>query len=172
MNRGGDGAGLGQGGGVGGAGHLGGRGELGLPFSRARLTSEWEYNAQLGARYLENLQVRFGYSPVMIAAGYNAGPSRPQTWISERGDPRVGQVDVVDWIELIPFAETRNYVMRVTESIPVYQARLSGQTGPLQFMALLRGEKPQLRPLARPDPSATPAEPSGAVLRPRLRPGG
>ena len=125
-------------------------GELGIPFQPARLTSEWQYNAQLGAQYLANLQLRFGDSPVMIAAGYNAGGSRPQTWISQRGDPRLGEVDVVDWIEMIPFTETRNYVMRVTESMPIYQARLSGQTGQVNFSALLRGDKPQMRPMARP----------------------
>ena len=54
----------------------------------------------------------------MMAAGYNAGPSRPRDWMDERGDPRVGEADVVDWIEHIPFRETRNYVMRVTESHP------------------------------------------------------
>ena len=126
-------------------------GELGIPYQRARLTSEWQYNVQLGAQYLANLQVRFGYSPVLIAAGYNAGGSRPQTWISQRGDPRLGEVDVVDWIEMIPFAETRNYVMRVTESIPIYEARLTGRTGPIAFVALLHGDKPQLRPRPRPD---------------------
>ena len=148
-------------------------GELGIPYSRARLTSEWQYNAQLGSRYLANLQDKFGNSPVLIAAGYNAGASRPQTWISQRGDPRLGGVDVVDWIELIPFTETRNYVMRVTESIPIYQARLSGLTGPVRFAALLRGDKPLLRPRARP----TPAELAAAIvanaaplLRPMARP--
>ena len=148
-------------------------GELGIPYSRARLTSEWEYNAQLGSRYLANLQGKFGYSPVLIAAGYNAGASRPQTWISQRGDPRLGEVDVVDWIELIPFTETRNYVMRVTESIPIYQARLSGQTGPIRFSALLRGDKPQLRPRARPTPAelaAATVVPTAPLLRPMARP--
>ena len=147
-------------------------GELGIPYQRARLTSEWQYNARLGAQYLANLQTRFGYSPVLIAAGYNAGASRPQTWISQRGDPRLGAVDVVDWIEMIPFAETRNYVMRVTESIPIYQARLSGQTGQVRFMALLRGDKPQLRPLARPDRNAAqvPVAAVNPAAPPQLRP--
>ncbi|ARU02124.1 lytic transglycosylase domain-containing protein [Yoonia vestfoldensis] len=125
-------------------------GWLGLPYSRARLTSDWPYNATLGAAYLAYLQDEFGPSPVMIAAGYNAGPSRPRAWMRERGDPRLRQMDVVDWIEHIPFVETRNYVQRVTESLPVYQARLSGQAGPVRFTALLIGQKPVLRPVARP----------------------
>ena len=127
-------------------------GELDLPYSRARLTSDWRYNARLGARYLANLEEEFGPSPVMIAAGYNAGPSRPRIWMDERGDPRLGTVDVIDWIENIPFRETRNYVMRVTEAIPVYRARLSGETGEVRFADLLVGEKPLIRPRARPEP--------------------
>jgi soluble lytic murein transglycosylase len=138
-------------------------GELGLPYSKARLTADWDYNATLGAKYLADLQDRFGHSPVYIAAGYNAGPSRPAQWIDEQGDPRLGQVDVIDWIELIPFTETRNYVQRVSESIPVYQARLSGQAGPIRFTDLLRGEKPIIRPQARPDPVSV-------SLRPLARP--
>ena len=150
-------------------------GELGIPYQRARLTSEWQYNARLGAHYLANLQLRFGNSPVLIAAGYNAGASRPQTWISQRGDPRLasldeGGVDVVDWIEMIPFTETRNYVMRVTESIPIYQARLTGRTGPISFLAVLRGDKPQLRPVARPDPLNPVAAALPALADPSLRP--
>ncbi len=126
-------------------------GELDLPYSRARLTSDWRYNARLGARYLSNLEGEFGPSPVMIAAGYNAGPSRPRIWIDENGDPRLGVVDVVDWIEDIPFRETRNYVMRVTEAIPIYRARLSGEAGAVTFTGLLVGEKPVIRPRARPE---------------------
>lgn len=123
---------------------------LNLPYSRARLTSDWQYNATLGAEYLAYLEDMFGPSPVMIAAGYNAGPSRPRTWMAERGDPRLREMDVIDWIEHIPFVETRNYVQRVTESLPVYQARLTGQAGPVQFTPLLIGQKPVLRPVARP----------------------
>ena len=129
-------------------------GFLDLPYSRARLTADWQYNAQLGAKYLAVLEEEFGPSPVMIAAGYNAGPSRPKRWMDERGDPREGIVDVVDWIEHIPFRETRNYVMRVTESIPVYEARLSGIANPIAFTDLLIGEKPLIRPRGRPDVAA------------------
>lgn len=125
-------------------------GNLGLPFSRARLTADWEYNATIGAAYLAYLIDEFGPSPVMIAAGYNAGPSRPKAWMEERGDPRLREMDVIDWIEHIPFRETRNYVQRVTESLPVYEARLTGRTGPVQFTRLLMGEKPITRPVARP----------------------
>ncbi|WP_373354845.1 transglycosylase SLT domain-containing protein [Pseudoroseicyclus sp. CXY001] len=131
----------------------------GLGYDFGRLTSDWRYNATLGSTYLAGLQEEFGPSPVMIAAGYNAGPSRPWQWMEARGDPRDPEagVDVVDWIEHIPFTETRNYVQRVAESLPVYQARLGAPpSGPLHFLALLRGEKPFVRPRAR--PSATELE--------------
>jgi soluble lytic murein transglycosylase len=142
-------------------------GDLGLPYSKPRLTSDWEYNATIGAAYLAYLTEEFGPTPVMIAAGYNAGPSRPKRWIDERGDPRLLEMDVVDWIEHIPFRETRNYVMRVTESIPIYEARLSGVAGPVRFTELLLGSKPLLRPLARPAPRPSPAS---QVTRPVARP--
>ncbi|EBA12123.1 Putative soluble lytic transglycosylase [Roseobacter sp. CCS2] len=143
-------------------------GDLGLPYARGRLTNDWRYNATLGTAYLAYLEEEFGPSPVMIAAGYNAGPSRPLRWMDERGDPRLLEMDVVDWIEHIPFRETRNYVMRVTESIPVYQARLTGQTGPVRFTELLIGEKPIVRPRAR--PAATPPATSTSTAPPLVRP--
>lgn len=137
-------------------------GTLGESYSKGRLTSDPAYNARLGSKYLSQLEEQFGYSPVMMAAGYNAGPSRPRNWMDERGDPRVGEADVIDWIEHIPFRETRNYVMRVTESIPVYEARLSGKTGPVKFMDLLIGEKPLKRPRVRPEITAPVPEPATA----------
>lgn len=155
---------------------------LSLPYSRNRLITDWRYNVTLGAQYLADLRAEFGESPVMIAAGYNAGPGRPSAWVAERGDPRKGEVDVVDWIEHIPFAETRNYVMRVTESIPVYRARLTGEVGPVRFTQLLNGEPPFIRPRSRPTPSERqepPAEvpaaaaPDGpTIIRPLARPEG
>lgn len=74
-----------------------------------------------------------------MAAGYNAGPRRPMQWIELYGDPRRADVDVVDWIETIPFDETRNYVMRVTESLPIYRARLGKPALPIPFTAELKG---------------------------------
>lgn len=159
--------------------------DLGLPYSRPRLTADWVYNATLGTRYLELLRDRFGDSPVLIAAGYNAGPGRPRTWITQRGDPRRGEIDIVDWIEHIPFEETRNYVMRVSEALPIYRARLSGgAVGAVQFRALLEGvPPPRLRPLVRrvtttvtstssTDPAAPLPAPPAPGVRPLARPGG
>lgn len=111
---------------------------LELEFKVERLLTDWRYNARLGSTYLARLQDEFGASPILISVGYNAGPSRARAWITAFGDPRSAGVDVVDWIEHIPFRETRNYVMRVAESLPVYRARLSGKTPPLSLSAELR----------------------------------
>lgn len=113
--------------------------KVGLPYEKARLTADWQYNVALGSAYLEGLVAEFGTSPVLVAAGYNAGPGRPRGWIADFGDPRSDRVDVVDWIEHIPFRETQNYVMRVAESLPVYRARITGKTGPVAFTDELKG---------------------------------
>lgn len=110
---------------------------LQVPYSRERLTTEPAYNARLGTAYLDELMEIFDGNVVMVSAGYNAGPGRPIRWMKTRGDPRRGEIDIVDWIEHIPFNETRNYVMRVAESLPVYRARLTGTTEPINFTAEL-----------------------------------
>lgn len=113
-------------------------GEIGVDFSLDRLLSDPNYNAKLGSAYLAKLVGDFGYAYVLVAAAYNAGPSRPKRWIEEQGDPRTSGVDAVDWIEAIQYTETRNYVMRVLESIPIYRARLSGVAGPVGLTDLLK----------------------------------
>ncbi|MEP4037065.1 lytic transglycosylase domain-containing protein [Pseudophaeobacter sp.] len=105
----------------------------------ARLTAEWDYNAELGSQYLAGLAAEFNGNVVMMAAGYNAGPRRPEAWMKRYGDPRSGSPDIVDWIEHIPFNETRNYVMRVTESLPAYRARLGKAPLPVPFSKELSG---------------------------------
>ena len=100
--------------------------------------SEPAHNATLGAAYLAKMVEEFGPSVALVAAGYNAGPGRPRKWITEFGDPRTG--DPVDWVETIPFTETRTYVMRVTESLVIYRQRLKGQAGPVRITAELNGQ--------------------------------
>lgn len=114
-------------------------GWLDVEYSETKLLTDPTYNAVLGATYLERLAQQFNGNAVMIAAGYNAGPSRPERWMQERGDPRRGDMDIIDWIELIPFTETRNYVMRVTESLPIYRARLGHDPHPVPFSEELKG---------------------------------
>ncbi|RYH01371.1 lytic transglycosylase domain-containing protein [Salipiger sp. IMCC34102] len=148
-------------------------GQLGLSYAKAKLTADWRYNARLGAAYLAGLRDRFGDSPVQIAAGYNAGPGRPAIWMRERGDPRTSETDIVDWIEHIPFRETRNYVQRVTESLPVYRARLSGNTGRIDFLAEITGTTAAVRPRLNADGSLEQPVPTEEILaapRPEARP--
>ena len=112
----------------------------GLSYEPGRLLGDWEYNATLGMAHLRDLLDQFGGSYVLVAVAYNAGPGRANQWIKEFGDPRDPNVDVVDWVERIPFSETRNYVMRLIENTSVYRAMLAGGTAPLQVEAdLLRG---------------------------------
>ena len=74
---------------------------------------------------------------VLVAIGYNAGPGRVNTWVERFGDPRRAE-DITYWIEAIPFSETRNYIMRVTESIPIYEAQLTGVLPPSDLAARLQ----------------------------------
>ena len=111
--------------------------KLGLANYAEEVLDDPVTNARLGSAYLAQLIEEFGPNIPMVAAGYNAGPSRVRDWISRYGDPRTSKVDPVDWIEHIPFRETRNYVMRVAESLPVYRARLTGETGTIGISALL-----------------------------------
>jgi soluble lytic murein transglycosylase len=92
---------------------------------------------RLGAAYLADLLDKFADSVPMAVAGYNAGPNRVSDWVAMNGDPRTPNVDVVDWIELIPFGETRNYVQRVIENQVVYRA-LRGEARPHPLAQWLR----------------------------------
>lgn len=112
---------------------------LGIGYSRERLTSDPAYNVRLGSAYLKGLIDEFGANPLLVAAGYNAGPGRPRAWVAARGNPQQEGIDAVDWIEMIPFDETRNYVMRVAESLPVYRARLRGEVQPMRLSQELKG---------------------------------
>jgi soluble lytic murein transglycosylase len=114
-------------------------GKLGKPFDAPRLTSDPAYNVAMGAAYLAEMVDEFGPSIALIASGYNAGPGRPRRWIGEFGDPRRADVDVVDWVETIPFAETRTYVMRVAEGVVIYRAKLKGAVGPVRITDELKG---------------------------------
>lgn len=83
-------------------------------------------NVQLGSYYINNLVERFDGSLPLAIAGYNAGPGRVRQWLEKMGDPRTGQVDIIDWVERIPASETRNYVQRVMEALQIYRAKLAG----------------------------------------------
>ena len=95
--------------------------KIGLPFSRDRLTSDPDYNVRLGQAYLKELLEQFDGSYILALAAYNAGPTRVTSWIGLFGDPRAPSIDPINWIERIPFSETRNYVQRILESLIVYR---------------------------------------------------
>ena len=101
-------------------------GATGMRYSRARLGSDRNYNAIIGQCYLSKMLDRFDGSYPLAIASYNAGPGRIEQWLVRNGDPRKGQINMVDWIEQIPYHETRNYVQRVLENVAVYRARLRG----------------------------------------------
>lgn len=113
--------------------------DQGLTYSAAKLASDPVYNATLGAAYLKEMVDEFGPAVALIASGYNAGPRRPRDWIAAFGDPRLASTDPVDWVEMIPFNETRTYVMRVVEGVVIYRAKLRGTPGLVNVTAELTG---------------------------------
>ena len=111
--------------------------QIGYRLPLPSLTADTGANMRLGTAYLHGLLAAFdGCTPLAVAA-YNAGPNRVQQWLAENGDPRQPGVEMLDWIELIPFGETRNYVQRVIENEEVYRAR-SGDIRPHPLAQWLR----------------------------------
>jgi soluble lytic murein transglycosylase len=111
--------------------------KLGLSYNQDALTSDTDYNIELGSDYFQHIYTLYGSYPLAIAA-YNAGPGNVNKWLAANGDPRTGAVDMVDWIEAIPFSETKNYVQRVLENAVVYdlmnpQHARSHGTAPLSW---------------------------------------
>lgn len=98
--------------------------KVGIAYRQAALLDDPNYNMVLGSAHLSHLLERYGGSNIMTFAGYNAGPNRVTQWIEAYGDPRSPSIDPLDWIEQIPFEETRNYVQRVLENMQVYRSRL------------------------------------------------
>lgn len=111
---------------------------IGEPYVEARLISDPLYNMRLGSTYLGQMIDTFSGSYIMAAAAYNAGPGRPSDWINFCGDPRSASIDPLDFIECIPFSETRNYVMRTLETTMVYRARLNGGSTPMTLASELK----------------------------------
>jgi len=110
----------------------------GMSYATAALTSDAEYNMTLGSAHLQQLVEEFNGAYVLAIASYNAGSHRAREWITDWGDPRSPSVDVVDWVELIPFAETRNYVQRVMENLQVYRHRVAAEPVRIQLESDLR----------------------------------
>jgi soluble lytic murein transglycosylase len=100
--------------------------KYGASFDLGRLKNDPVYNAALGAAELGGLIEDYRGSYVLTFAAYNAGRGSVKKWVDRYGDPRDPKVDAVDWVELIPFSETRNYVQRIMENLQVYRARFGG----------------------------------------------
>ncbi len=96
----------------------------GWSHRKSWLTSRPNHNIMLGSSYMEQMLARFGGSYPLALAAYNGGPGRVSKWLKQFGDPRKGEIDIVDWVELIPVYETRNYVQRVLEGVYVYRIKL------------------------------------------------
>jgi peptidoglycan lytic transglycosylase len=101
---------------------------FGVSYDWDRMVSDPVYNTQMGAGELSALLSEYKGSHIMTFAGYNAGRGRVRDWVKAYGDPRDPNVDAVDWVERIPFSETRNYVQRVMENVLVYRARFGDGT--------------------------------------------
>jgi soluble lytic murein transglycosylase len=104
---------------------------IGAATSLVSLTSDPAHNMRLGTAYLREMLDRFNNSLPLALAAYNAGPHRVDEWLAENGDPRAGPIDMLDWIELIPINETRNYVQRVLENVVIYRVRRGESTATL-----------------------------------------
>jgi soluble lytic murein transglycosylase len=116
---------------------------LGVPHTTAMLTTDAAHNLRLGSAFINEMLSRFGGAMPLAAAGYNAGPGRVDQWLGTYGDPRAADgPHILDWIEQIPFSETRNYVQRVIENTVVYRARNTA-TGdlPHPLAALMAGRQ-------------------------------
>ena len=97
-------------------------------YAQSKLTGDPTYNVRLGAAHLADLVEDFNGSYVLTLVAYNAGPRRAHEWVEEYGDPRGGQVDPIDWVESIPFQETRQYVQKVLQNTHIYRSRLAPET--------------------------------------------
>jgi soluble lytic murein transglycosylase len=107
----------------------------GVPYRPNDLLSDPVYNMQLGQAEFGSDMMDWSGSLVLSSAAYNAGPNNVRKWLNNNGDPRSPATDPIDWIEQIPFNETRNYVMRVIENTQIYRNRLAGRDQPLRILA-------------------------------------
>ncbi len=107
--------------------------KMNLQYNKGWLTENPKYNIHLGSYYIGSMIDRYNGSYPLAIAAYNAGPGRVDKWLEIYGDPRKGDVNMIDWIELIPIYETRNYVQRVLENTYIYRLRLKDiQSHPAQ----------------------------------------
>lgn len=111
----------------------------GVSYKKSKLTADPAYNVKLGAAHLGDLIEDNGGSYVLTLVAYNAGPRRVREWLAEYGDLRKGEIDPIDWVESIPFQETRQYVQKVLQNVHVYRSRLAPETAMPMTADLKRG---------------------------------
>jgi len=116
-------------------------GKFNATFDQKRLLSDMPYNVQFGSAELGDVIKDYRGSYIMAFAAYNAGRGRLKEWLAKYGDPRDPKVDPIDWVERIPFSETRNYVQRVMENVQVYRLRFGGSSRLLIEADLRRGSE-------------------------------
>ena len=132
----------------------------GLRYRPGDLLIDPDYNIQLGMVQFADVYARAEGSLVLAIASYNAGRGNVRKWLAANGDPSDGKVDAIDWIEQVPFGETRNYVERVIENMEVYKNRLAGRDMPLTIMAdLYAPASPPAQTVLSPPPVAVSARP-------------
>jgi soluble lytic murein transglycosylase len=130
-------------------------GEAGLAYRPNDLLSDMNYNMQLGMTELSGDLRQWSGSYILATASYDAGVHNAEKWIVAFGDPRFGNVDPIDWVESIPFTETRNYVQRVLENTQIYRNRIAGRDTALRILAdLYQPNVPALKPLDYQPPRA------------------
>ncbi|WP_375460129.1 lytic transglycosylase domain-containing protein [uncultured Enterovirga sp.] len=139
--------------------------KAGIAYEPGRIL-EAVYNARLGSAHLADLMEDWKGAFILVFASYNAGPGNTRKWIQAYGDPRDPGVDPVDWVERIPFSETRNYVQRVMENLQVYRRRLDARSALLIETDLKGSSQPRSTAAAGPEASP-PAQPArtGSTIR-------
>lgn len=142
----------------------------GVEYRFSELTGNPQYAMELGMGELSGDLAEWGGSYVLAAAAYNAGRGNARKWIADIGDPRSPLADPVDWIEQIPFGETRNYVQRVLENTEVYRNRLAGRDEPLEIMRDLYRPSPPASSFANASSQTTPAPVPRAAATPGASP--
>ena len=99
--------------------------KMGVGYDGYRLITDPNYNVMIGSAYFQRMLNNWGGSVPLAVAAYNAGSGNVSKWIARYGDPR-SQVDMLKWIEAIPYVETKAYVQRVIENSVVYDSMRGG----------------------------------------------
>ena len=113
-----------------------------MKYELARLVSDPSYNVTLGSVFLAQLLSGYDGSYILTLAAYNAGPGRVAEWIKDFGDPRDKNIDPIDWIERVPFTETRQYIHKILESTQLYRCRIESSQKGFQIVEDLHRGRP------------------------------